>query len=175
MPKSAILQSLLWSTNTFLAARSRWMICETVRTGSSMILLYFLLPSRNRRCTPCYATAWHGVAWQDARNCILDPSQGSRAIEKLDLSSHRPLQLNLWYELYDDAESKLRNTEATARYCLLLFITRVWFIAYLSTPRSILRKRVFDLFLRSSRGWSTVYRKKIDRWFLISNRIHVFL
>lgn len=27
MPKSAILHSLLWSTRTFLAARSRWMIC----------------------------------------------------------------------------------------------------------------------------------------------------
>lgn len=33
MPKSAILHSLLWSTRTFLAARSRWMICAE-RTGS---------------------------------------------------------------------------------------------------------------------------------------------
>lgn len=29
MPKSAILHSLLWSTRTFLAARSRWMICAS--------------------------------------------------------------------------------------------------------------------------------------------------
>lgn len=35
MPKSAILHSLLWSTRTFLAARSRWMICAE-RTKSPM-------------------------------------------------------------------------------------------------------------------------------------------
>ena len=37
IPKSAILHSLLWSTSTFLAARSRWMICKNrIKTRGSI-------------------------------------------------------------------------------------------------------------------------------------------